>query len=99
MTIAEVNRAVDSYLRVTKSKAKERATMDYIQAQLIMAGVSRAINGGKNDFPAIEEVYPSLFVEELQNREKLQQELSILRFKEYAEYHNNKIKTEGGNKD
>lgn len=99
MTIAEVNRAVESYIRVTKSKAKEKATMDYIQAQLIIAGISRSLNGGKDDFPVIEEVYPSLFVEELQNREKLQQELSILRFKQYAEYHNNKIKTEGGNKD
>lgn len=94
MTLAEVNRAFDSYKRVKLAEAKQQATMDYMLAQVISLGVSRAFNGG-DDFPAIEEIYPSLFQERVIEAQKAKEELSILRFKQFANQHNKKY-TEGG---
>lgn len=95
MTIAELKRAVDSKKRQQEEREKEKATFDYILADLIGRSVAR-IHSSANKMPSIADAYPSLFnSEELQ--EKLQakrEELSVLRFKQFAQSLNKKFKEE-----
>lgn len=94
MTIGEVSRAIDSKNRSSKREAQERATYDYIQAQLIIKGVSITL-GDKKQFPSIYEAYPNIFddiVEAQQEEiERNKAELSALRFKQFAQSYNNKF--------
>lgn len=93
MTFAELDRLVASRKRMENYRAKERATFDYISA--IMVG--RAFAAGmdnKAKFPDIHEFYPSLFdaqEREAQKREQSNQ-LSALRFKQFAQSYNKKYK-------
>lgn len=97
MTPGEVIRAIESNNRIKKVEAQERASYDYIQAQLIVKGVSIVL-GDKKQFPTLQEVYPGLF-DDLQKAEedKIQQqkiELSALRFKQFAQSYNNNFNKE-----
>ena len=95
MTLAELNRLTDSKIRQHKVEAKEKATFDYIHAQLI--GRALAANmASEATFPPIEEVYPSLFLnqEMIQQKHEQQQSLSALRFIQFAESFNRKFDTE-----
>lgn len=93
MTIAELVRAIDSKKRVQKVQAQEKASFDYILADLIGRSVARAYNSN-NTVPTIAEVYPSLFdsqeIEE--QKEARRAELSALRFKQFADSYNKKFK-------
>lgn len=93
MTPGEVNRAIASSNRITKLKAREKASYDYIQANLIVKGISKCL-GDKSSFPSIEEAYPGIFDEVIREQEeKLQKrkdELSALRFKQFAQSYNNR---------
>ena len=95
MTVGEVFRSVRSKQRIEKHKAQEKATFDYILANMIGFSAARIIDS-KVKMPSIEEFYPSLFDEEKkQKQEKINQqkmELSALRFKQFANFHNNKYK-------
>lgn len=95
MTLGEIERLVASKTRMRKLEAQEKATFDYLQAILIVKGVGICL-GSKEDFPSIESIYPTLFVEEqTQKQEKQEQrktELSILRFKQFAQTYNNSLK-------
>ena len=97
MTPGEVSRAIQSYNRLTMRQARDKASFDYIQAQLIIKGVS-IILSGKGQMPTIQETYPELFEEVIREQEeKIQErkdELSALRFKMFAQSHNNKFKNE-----
>lgn len=99
MTIAEIDRAAASYQRRFISNAKEKATFDYVLAQLIGFSVSRAVNGGDNDFPAIEEIYPTLFKERAKATSEAKQEAIETAFaihlKQFAKQHNNKLEKRG----
>lgn len=91
MTFAELDRLTASKLRQHKIEAKERATFDYIHAQLI--GRAFACNmASEATFPAIEDVYSSLFLdqEKIQQKHEQQQSLSALRFMQFAESFNRK---------
>lgn len=92
MTIAELERAIESKVRVDKQAAKERATYDYILADLIGRSMARVYNSA-NRMPDISEAYPSLFdSQELEEKRQEQRaELSALRFKQYANFHNKKF--------
>lgn len=92
MTIAELNRAINSYNRRKKAAAQERATMDYILADLIGRSVARVYNSA-NHMPEISEVYTTLFdAEEIkQQRQTKKAELSALRFKHFAEAYNERF--------
>lgn len=74
-------------------EAQERATYDYILADLIGYSVARVYNSS-NKIPTIAEVYPSLFdSSELQESRKAKQaELSALRFKQFADSYNQRFK-------
>lgn len=93
LTIAELIRLIDSKKRMLKARAQEKASFDYILADLIGRSVSRIYNSS-NRIPSIEEVYPSLFdskeIEEKKAEKKT--ELSALRFKQFADAFNKKFK-------
>lgn len=93
MTLAEVNRAANSKIRMIKIEDKKKASFDYILADLIGRSVSRVYNSS-NKMPSISEAYPSLFTKE-QEEEAVQEkkvELSALRFKQFAKSYNTKYK-------
>lgn len=95
MTIGEVSRAILSKNRTLRLAAQEKASYDYIQAQLIIKGVAICL-GDKSGFPSIYEVYPGLFNEVVQeHQDKVQEkkmELSALRFKQFAQSYNKDFK-------
>jgi hypothetical protein len=96
MTIGELDRFLDSKQRQETYRLKERATMDYTLALLI----GRAVHGGseENPFPDLYEVYPKLFFDELTEKEEkereLQDEISAIRFIQFAESFNSKFDKE-----
>lgn len=101
MTIAEIERAIDSKQRVEKVEAKEKAHFDYILASLIGRAMAAAMDS-KNEYPDIKEVYPTLFQEEAiikkqEEKEEKMSQLSAIRFKQFAQHYNKKYK--GGGKD
>ena len=95
MTPGEVIRAIESKNRLIKIEAQERATYDYIQAQLIVKGVSICL-GDKSSYPSIHEAYPGIFEEVIKEQEQKVQEqkmsLSALRFKQFAQSYNDNFK-------
>ena len=95
MTPGEVIRSIESKIRIKQLETKEKATYDYILATLIVKGVSITL-GDKSNFPTIQEVYPNVFDDIAKEQEdKLQQqrnELSTLRFKQFAQSYNDRFK-------
>lgn len=95
MTFAEIQRAVDSRIRIQKTEAQHRATYDYILANLIIKGVSKVL-GDKSDYPTIESAYPGIFddIAEAQRAkvEEQKMNLSALRFKQFANSYNERLK-------
>jgi hypothetical protein len=93
MTLAELERAVESKLRVKKNQDQEKAIFDYILADLIGRSVARVVNAN-NTMPEISEVYPNLFEKTaLKHRqEEKKAELSALRFKLFANSFNTRFK-------
>lgn len=102
MTVAEVHRAVNSANRVRKLESQEKAYYDYILANLIAKGVSKVL-GGKEEYPTIEQAYMGLFDdvnEEKQAKiEEQKMELSAIRFRQFAQAHNDKFNKEVVGKD
>ena len=98
MTFAELERAMNSRRRVEKVRGQERASFDYILADLIGKSVSR-IHSSSNKMPDIADAYPSLFnIEEFQEqRAEKQAELSALRFKLFAQSFNQRFSQGGSN--
>ena len=93
MTIAELTRAIDSKKRIQRLEAQERASSDYILADLIGRSIARLYSSSAH-MPQISEVYPSLFTSG-EIEEKVQEkknELSVLRFKQFAQSYNNKFR-------
>ena len=93
MTIAELSRFVESKKRVLKRDAQERASFDYILADLIGRSVARVFNNS-NKIPDISTIYPTLFdSEEIeQQKAEKQDELSSARFRAFAESFNKNFK-------
>jgi hypothetical protein len=91
MSFAEIDRYIESQKRIKERADKEKASFDYILADLIGRSIARVYNSS-NKMPTIAEAYPSIFtaeeVEEKQQEKK--QELSVLRFKQFAQLHNTK---------
>lgn len=93
MTLAELRRAIESKRRVEKIRAQEKASFDYLLADLIGRSVAR-LQSSSNKMPELSEAYPSLFnTEEIQEKKaEKKAELSALRFKLFADAHNQKYK-------
>ena len=87
MSIAEIDRAIKA-----KKKAEQRkASFDYVLADLIGRSVARAYNS-ENTMPTLAEAYPTLFdrQEEENARQQAQDDLSALRFMQFANSLNRK---------
>lgn len=93
MTIAELMRAIESYNRRYRAAERQQAALDYILADAIGRSVSR-IYSSSAKMPKLYELYPALFeTEEIKAQEQAKrEELSVLRFKQFAQAHNNKLK-------
>lgn len=98
MTFAEVNRAVVSHNRIKLAEMKEKASYDYILADLIGRSIAR-LHSSSATYPEISEAYPTLFDSEEIKQQKQEQkvQLSALRFKQFAHSYNKRF--EGGVKD
>lgn len=95
MTFAELERFFDSRRRIEKMRAQEKASFDYILADLIGRSIGR-ICSSASKLPEISEVYPSLFEnQEIQEKKREQKaELSALRFKMFAQSFNQRFNKE-----
>jgi hypothetical protein len=95
MTPGEVTRDIKSREKIKRIEAQEKASYDYLQAGLIGKYIS-VILDGKGSIPPIEEVYTGLFddliKEQEEKRQKKQDELSALRFRQFAQSYNNNFK-------
>ena len=96
MTIAEVNRAIKSNERVQLAQLKEKAILDYKLADLIGRSMAR-LYSKVAEMPYISEIYPTLFdsvIIKEQKQAKLD-ELSALRFKQFAQNFNKNLQQRG----
>lgn len=95
MTLAELERIFKSKRRVERLRAQEKASFDYILADLIGRSVAR-LQSSANKMPEIGEVYPTLFdtQEIAEKKAERKAELSALRFKLFANAHNEKFNKE-----
>lgn len=95
MTLVELERLIESKKRIKKLREQERASFDYILADLIGKSVSR-IYSSSATMPSINEVYPALFdSEELEEkRQARKDELTVLRFKQFTQAYNKKFSEE-----
>ena len=93
MTFAELDRLVASKKRVEQFQLKEKATFDYILANMIGRAFSAGMDS-KATFPDIHEVYPTLFNPKQREEEKQERsnQLSALRFKQFAQSYNKRFK-------
>lgn len=102
MTVGEVNRAIESNNRITKIKAQEKASYDYILAGLIGKYVSLILTG-KGSSPKINEVYPGIFDDIVKEQEEAAEQqrmnLSALRFRQFAQSYNNNFSQGGAKED
>ena len=78
-----------------KIEQQKQASFNYILADLIGRSISRLYNSS-NKMPTIAEVYPTLFYNEQieQAAQQRKTDLSVLRLKQFAQFHNSKIKGE-----
>ena len=98
-TLAELTRLIESKKRIQKREAQEKASYDYILADLIGRSIAR-IHSSANKLPELAEGYPTLFdAEEAQEkRQEKKDELSVLRFKQFAQSYNKQFNKEVGKK-
>lgn len=89
MTFAELARVFES----KKRQQRQQAINDYVLADLIGRSCARIHSKGAN-MPTLSEAYPALFdsVKEAETIQKQKDELSALRFKQFAQSYNQKFK-------
>lgn len=97
MTLAELRRLIASKKRIQEEKNKEKASFDYILADMIGRSMSRVFNSS-NKMPEISEMYPTIFTnEEIQEKkQEKKMEASAIRFRQFVNSHNKKFNG-GGN--
>lgn len=93
MTFAELERYFKSRKRVIEIQEKKQASFDYVLADLIGRSIARIYNSS-NKMPSISEAYPSLFnSDEMQEQAQARKdELSAMRFKQFAQSYNSRFK-------
>lgn len=97
MTIAELERLIESKKRIQKREQQDKASFDYILADLIGRSMARLYSSSAR-MPEISAAYPTLFdSEEIQEKkQEKKDELSALRFKQFAQAYNKKFNKEVG---
>ena len=98
MTIGEIVRYMESQKRVELLRAKERASMDYMLADLIGRSVAR-IHSSSAKMPPLQEFYSFLFNDEETEQciQEKKDELSALRFRQFANSFNKRFEEGGAN--
>jgi hypothetical protein len=98
MTLAELERAMASKRRMMKAQSQEKASFDYLLADLIGRSIAR-LQSSTHTMPEISEVYPSLFdSKEIQEKKQEKMaELSALRFKLFAKSFNDRFEEAANN--
>lgn len=93
MTLAEIDRAIKSKVRVMEIEAKRQAINDYILADLIGFSVGR-VHSRSIKMPALEDAYPTLFktAEEQERKEQNQVERFKAQLLQFTNSHNKKYK-------
>jgi hypothetical protein len=93
MSLAELQRFFDSRKRIREDQEKRKAIFDYTLADLIGQSVSRIYNSS-NKMKSLSETYPSLFdtQEEAAIIKQKKDELSAIRFKQFANSFNSRFK-------
>lgn len=89
MSLAELERKFESYKRVKENQQKEKATFDYILADLIGISIGRLYNKN-NKYPKIADAYPTLFTGDAETEQKKKDIENINRFKAFANSFNKK---------
>lgn len=81
--------------RIIERERKEKAYFDYILADIIGHSVGRLFDE-KSTYPCIEDIYSDLYnsKERQEEKQKQQEQISILRFKQFAENLNRKFNKE-----
>lgn len=97
MTIAELDRLIESKKRIQKREQQDKASFDYILADLIGRSMARLYSSSAR-MPEISAAYPTLFdSEEIQEKkQEKKNKLSALRFKQFAQAYNKKFNKEVG---
>jgi len=97
MTIAEAERAIKAYNKRQRKAEQRQASYDYILVNTLSKNIS-VILSGKGQAPTLQEAYPNLFTELLEDQEQKiadkKAELSALRFKQFAQSYNKKFNKE-----
>lgn len=95
MTLAELERVISSRRRTEKLRLQEKAVFDYRLADLIGYSVART-QSSANKMPELGAAYPELFdTQELEEKKaEKKAELSVLRFKLFANAYNEKFNKE-----
>lgn len=90
MTIAEVLRVRAAFVRKIERERKDKAYLDYIQAQLIGVSIGSLLSKGA-EFPTLHQAYPELFADDTsQPQDKTK--ISAQRFIQFANQFNSKFK-------
>lgn len=100
MTLTELNRYADSYKRVQKRKAQEKAYADYRLADLIGYSIAR-IYSSDAKYPEIYDVYPAFFDKEAieEARQEAENQKTFEWLKQFADSFNNSDTKEGKDSD
>ena len=95
MTLAEIERAIESKKRIKKRQEQEKASFDYVLADLIGRSISR-IYSSSAKMPELSAAYPTLFdsVEIQEKKQERKLEMSAIRFKKFAQAYNKKVSKE-----
>ena len=98
MTIAEVSRAITAYNKRRHIEEQQHAAYDYKLASLLTSNISVLLTG-KGSMPTLYEAYPDIFEDIIESqREEMEQkkkELSVLRFKQFAQSYNDRFNRGG----
>lgn len=93
MSFDEIMRFKESYKRRYRNETKR--TISYLYTLADIAAISLArIHSTSANYPPIDELFPDLFAEDnlAQARFEKEQELSVKRFLQFAQTHNQKLK-------
>ena len=94
MTKAEVER----FMKGAAWRYKTQAQFDYVLADIIGISVARILNKDVR-LPSVEQVYPSLFEEEIKKQEQVSEDNKLINsqnnFLAFARAHNAKMRKEG----
>ena len=96
MTLAEIIRFVESRRRMQKFEAQQKASYDYILADLIGRSIGR-IYSSTTKMTTMAEAYPSLFEQEAIQEEiqKKKDEASAVRFRQFVQSFNKRFRKDG----